>query len=414
MNTPAISVIELSKHFKQYSRPLDRLLELIPGSRTRHKLHRVLQGLSFDIAKGESVGLIGRNGAGKSTLLKLLTGTLLPSSGIMKIEGRVTALLELGMGFHPEFSGYENVLMAGQLQGMSRDEINSKMDEIIAFAEIGEAISQPVRVYSSGMMVRLAFAVATAIQPDVLIVDEALAVGDSYFQHKCFRRIREFRDKNVTLIFVSHDPLAIKSLCDRAILIEGGYVAMDGAPSQVLDYYNALIAVTKDELALHEEHIITNDSLGSVRSGSGEVRFESVSVSGLAAEGTQFSESDRLELVIVVLVNKRVDDLTIGFMIKDRLGNEVFGTNTHHMGLSEKLDSLVEGSRLKLKLKIDPLGLGEGSYNITVAAHALDSHLAKNYDWLDQAVTIDVGRSNFPRFAGVVRLPVTAEIVDPL
>ena len=192
---------------------------------------------------------------------------MVPTAGHIEVNGRVAALLELGMGFHPEFTGYENVLMAGQLQGLSRQEVAACLDDIVAFAEIGDAIHEPVRVYSSGMLVRLAFATATAIRPDILIVDEALAVGDAYFQHKCYNRIRQFREQGATLLFVSHDPLAIKSLCSRALLIEVGRVAMDSDPVQVLDYYNALIAMDEEAVTVHEEHIQAPTELSGIRSG---------------------------------------------------------------------------------------------------------------------------------------------------
>src|SRR5205085_1659835 len=207
-----------------------RLAEwMIPG-RPRHKLKWVLRDVSFSVKPGEAVGLIGINGAGKSTLLKLITGTTQPTTGGVHMEGRVAALLELGMGFHPDFTGRQNVFMAGQLLGMTVDEIARLMPEIEAFAEIGDYMDQPVRVYSSGMQMRVAFSVATARRPDILIVDEALSVGDAYFQHKSFARIRSFREMGTTLLFVSHDKSAIQALCDEAILLHGGRIAIQGDP----------------------------------------------------------------------------------------------------------------------------------------------------------------------------------------
>jgi len=201
----------------------------------RRDLHWVLRDIDFRVEQGEAVGLIGVNGAGKSTLLKLITGTSVPTEGHICTPERIAALLELGMGFHADFTGRQNVMLAGRMQGLERDEILALMPEIEAFADIGHYIDEPVRTYSSGMFVRLAFSVATAVRPEVLIIDEALAVGDTYFQHKSFARIREFREQGTTLLFVSHDPTAIKSLCDRAILLGEGRVLMDGAPDSVLD-----------------------------------------------------------------------------------------------------------------------------------------------------------------------------------
>jgi lipopolysaccharide transport system ATP-binding protein len=425
MTNNMVSVTHLDKAFKRYARISHRLLEWLPGGRPHHELHWVLRDLNFTIARGESVGLVGRNGAGKSTLLKLLTGTLQPTAGQIQVNGRVGALLELGMGFHPEFSGFENVLMAGQLQGMTRLEVLACMDEIVAFAEIGDALMEPVRVYSSGMMVRLAFATATAVRPDILIVDEALAVGDAYFQHKCFRRIREFREKGVTLLFVSHDPMAVKSLCDRALLIEGGRVAMDADPLKVLDYYNALIALDEKVIANHEAHIqaaqVTqgaDDTEGAegqqvtqgTRSGTGEAKIASVHLLRQGKVTYQVMEGEALDLVIDLAVHQDLPDVTVGLLLRDRLGNEVFGTNTHHLGLSDQLHDVKAGARISLTFAIDKLNLGPGSYSLTVAAHGADNHLAGNYDWWDQALILEVGFGSGPRFNGVMRLPVKASV----
>ena len=226
-----ITVTELGKAYKQYLNRWSRLIEwLKSGHVKRHQLKWVLQDISFTVKAGEAVGIIGINGAGKSTLLKLITGTTLPTTGSVHMTGRVAALLELGMGFHPDFTGRQNAFMAAQLMGISNDEIVRQMPEVEAFAEIGEYIDQPVRVYSSGMQMRLAFSVATAMRPDILIVDEALSVGDAYFQHKSFDRIRQFQKAGTTLLIVSHDKAAIQSICDQAILLKAGRLVMQGKP----------------------------------------------------------------------------------------------------------------------------------------------------------------------------------------
>lgn len=207
----------------------------------------MLQDINFTVNPGEAVGIIGINGAGKSTLLKMITGTSQPTKGNVHISGRVAALLELGMGFHPDFTGRQNVYMAGQLMGLHADDISKLMPKIEAFAEIGDYLDSPVRLYSSGMQMRLAFSVATSIRPDVLIVDEALSVGDDYFQHKSFERIRDFRRQGTTLLIVSHDKQAIQSMCDRAILLNAGRIEMEGEPEAVMDYYNALLAAKQNQ-----------------------------------------------------------------------------------------------------------------------------------------------------------------------
>ena len=258
-----ITVSELGKAYKQYPNRWSRLIEWLKSGRVkRHQLKWVLQDISFTVKAGEAVGIIGINGAGKSTLLKLITGTTRPTTGSVHMTGRVAALLELGMGFHPDFTGRQNAFMAAQLMGISSDEIMRQMPEIEAFAEIGEYIDQPVRVYSSGMQMRLAFSVATAMRPDILIVDEALSVGDAYFQHKSFDRIRQFQKAGTTLLIVSHDKAAIQSICDQAILLKAGRLVMQGKPEAVMDYYNAISAAHQQQEI--GQFILANGSIQTV------------------------------------------------------------------------------------------------------------------------------------------------------
>src|SRR4051812_7013515 len=285
-----IQVRDLGKAYKRYPTHRARLLEwLLPKGAPRHDTVWVLRGIDFEVQPGEAVGIIGINGAGKSTLLKLITGTAAPSTGSVTIGGRVAAMLELGMGFHPDFSGRQNALMAGQLLGVCAAEMAALMPEIEAFAEIGTYIDQPVRVYSSGMQMRLAFAVATARRPDVLIVDEALSVGDAYFQHKSFERIRSFREQGTTLLIVSHDKGAIQSVCDRAILLADGRLAREGKPEEIMDYYNALIAEkenTKGENDSVRQERLAGGKLQTI-SGTGEARVADIALfdeSGARAE----------------------------------------------------------------------------------------------------------------------------------
>ena len=408
MHPPILTVTHLGKAFKRYARIRHRLLEWLPFGGPHHQQRWVLQDLNFSLQAGESVGLIGRNGAGKSTLLKLLTGTLQPTTGRVQVQGRVAALLELGMGFHPQFSGYDNVLMAGQLQGMTRSQVLACMQDIVDFSEIGDALHQPVREYSSGMTVRLAFATATAMRPDLLIVDEALAVGDAYFQHKCTQRIKKFQAQGVTLLFVSHDPLAVKTLCSRALLIEGGRIAMDGEPAQVLDYYNALIALKEASLTDHANHISASPVTRGVRSGTGEVHISAVRITQHGKEINQLSEGDAVRITIDLDISQSLPGVTVGILLRDRLGNEVFGINTHHLGLNLSLSPLEVGSQQRIHFDIDKLSLGSGSYSLSVAAHGADNHLSANYDWWDHASTLEVGPGSGPLFTGLVRLSLTA------
>lgn len=234
----AIAIVNLGKAYKQYPTRWARLLEwLMLGKRKYHRTKWVLKHANLMIKAGESVGIMGVNGAGKSTLLKMITGTTQPTTGSIKISGRVVAMLELGMGFHPDFTGRQNVYMSGQLMGITSEHISRLMPEIESFAEIGEYIDQPVRIYSSGMQVRLAFSIATAVRPDVLIVDEALSVGDAYFQAKCYQRINKFKEEGTTLLLVSHSPGDVVKHCDRAILLKDGVVALDGSSRDVSNRY---------------------------------------------------------------------------------------------------------------------------------------------------------------------------------
>jgi lipopolysaccharide transport system ATP-binding protein len=294
--------------------------------------------------------------------------------------------------------------MAGQLLGYGVDEIARLMSKIEAFAEIGEYIDQPVRFYSSGMQMRLAFSVATAHRPDILIVDEALSVGDAYFQHKCFDRIREFREQGTTLLIVSHDKMAIQSICDRAILLNGGGVALEGKPEVVMDYYNALIA-DKENQTVRQEALES----GKVQtiSGTGECQIESIALLANNQATDMVQVGQAVSLKVVVACEQDVSSLVFGYMIKDRVGQSVFGTNTHHLG--KEMLNLKAGDRLELLLNFTA-NLGPGTYSLAVALHAHDSHLSKNYEWRDHALVFSVINSSQDHFLGVNWLPPELEI----
>lgn len=398
-----ITVTNLGKAYKQYPTHWSRLIEwLDPRRKQHHTLHWVLQDVNFSVRSGEALGIIGINGAGKSTLLKMIVGTTQPSTGSVTLTGRVAALLELGMGFHPDFTGRQNVTMAGQLLGYSVDEIIALMPEIEAFAEIGEYIDQPVRVYSSGMQVRLAFSVATARRPDVLIVDEALSVGDAYFQHKSFDRIREFRKQGTTLIIVAHDKAAIQAICDRAILLNAGRLEMEGLPEAVMDYYNAMLADRQNQKLTQET--LEDGSVQTV-SGTGEAVIEEVTLldaSGRLVEVVGVGQPVALSVKIRCV--HAIPELVIGYMIKDRLGQTVFGTNTHH--LNRVLVDLAAGQIVELSFEF-MANLGVGSYSVAVAAHAGYVHVGTNYEWRDRALLFNVVNMAVEEFVGVAWLPTT-------
>lgn len=343
----SITVTNLGKAYKQYPTRWARLAEwIIPGSKSRHQLKWVLQDVSFTVNPGEAVGIIGINGAGKSTLLKMITGTTQPTTGSVQIKGRVAALLELGMGFHPDFTGRQNVLMAGQLQGLGVEEVQALMPEIEAFADIGDYIDQPVRVYSSGMQVRLAFAVATAVRPEILIVDEALSVGDVAFQRKCFQRIESFRAAGTTLLFVSHDTSTIKKLCSRSVYLRNGQLWLYDDAKLVCDLYEKhLFGFTEDEPEVDDVAKSTTKTLGG---------YLDASLNGIATEQSFGGEhavienvsiqTDSGEVINVVRGSKAITlaysvhcknnaaKVNFGMMIRTVEGIAIYGTNTNNDG----------------------------------------------------------------------------------
>ena len=239
MSDIVIKAEHISKIYKIYEKDIDRLKETFhPFHKRYSKDFYALKDVSFEIERGENVGLIGKNGAGKSTLLKLITGVLTPTSGTLQVNGKIASLLELGAGFNPDMTGIENIYMNGLLMGHSREAMDEKVDDIVSFADIGDFIKQPVKTYSSGMFARLAFAVNAFVEPDILIIDEALSVGDSFFQSKCMDKMRKMIDGGVTVLFVSHDTFAVKNLCERAFYIKAGNLIMDGKAKEVVEVYN--------------------------------------------------------------------------------------------------------------------------------------------------------------------------------
>jgi lipopolysaccharide transport system ATP-binding protein len=401
----SIRVTNLGKAYKQYPTRWSRLAEwVLPFLGLRHQLSWVLKDINFRVEPGEAVGIIGVNGAGKSTLLKLITGTAQPTTGNVEISGRVAAMLELGMGFHPDFTGRQNVFMAGQLLGLNVEEITALMPEIEAFAEIGEYIDQPVRVYSSGMQMRLAFSVATARRPDVLIVDEALSVGDAYFQHKSFDRIRAFRKAGTTLLIVSHDKHAIQSICDRAILLNSGKLALEGEPEAVMDYYNAMLAERGNQTVRQEK--LEDDTTRTI-SGTGEATVVDVALLDEKRERVEVvNVGQRVTLRVVVEVQQDVPELVLGYMIKDRLGQPAFGTNTYY--LQGGIHHLTKGERVEYAFTF-LANLGDGSYSVSTALHTQDTHIAANYEWRDHSLVFNVVNLDRDRFVGLAWLPPEME-----
>jgi ABC-type polysaccharide/polyol phosphate transport system ATPase subunit len=358
----AITVEGVSKRFEIYVHPADRLKQFILprlrrliASQTRQYFREfwALQDISMQVRKGESCGIVGLNGSGKSTLLQIITGTLYPTLGKVTIEGRIAALLELGSGFSPNFTGRENVYMNGAVLGFSRNQIDSRLDDIQSFADIGEHFDQPLAAYSTGMQMRLAFAVATTFDPDILIIDEALAVGDAYFQQKCFHRIERFKNTGGTLLFVSHDAATVKHLCDKAILLSLGKVVIQGTPKTVIDLYQGLVAQKTD---LSEHGVVVSQSQNAQPGQSSRW----LGPKGTWTKATTISTNQQAELIDFKLLNgagqpvssiESESSLTVqyrirlkkdferpafGLVVRDRIGQSVFETSTYAMRMAER------------------------------------------------------------------------------
>jgi lipopolysaccharide transport system ATP-binding protein len=379
----------VGKCFPLYKRPVDRLLEWCGVAQTSRPFW-ALRNITLAVQPGKTTGLVGVNGSGKSTLLKLMTGTLLPTTGTLKVEGRVAALLELGTGFHPEFTGRQNIWINGQFLGMTPQEIAQRQDSIIAFSELGDFIDQPIRTYSSGMIVRLGFSIAAAVNPDVLIIDEALSVGDAHFSQKCLRRIREFKESGATILFVSHDPNAVTTLCDEAVLLHEGQILEVGKPRDVLERYGVLLAAqsTENKAMAFQRSAMKSPNSEATKSGTFEALITKVRTLDERGEESQiFFTGGQLRVELEVLFLSTVVSPTIGILIRDAFGTDLFGTNTKLKEMD--LGTVTEGTVIQLEISL-PLQLGEGKYTITAAVHRDETHLEKCYDWTDRAAAFSV------------------------
>lgn len=411
MNT-ALRVESVSKQYRMYDHPGDRLKEMLTrGLWKRHREFWALQDISFEIEAGTTTGIIGPNGSGKSTLLQIITGTLEPTHGTVWHEGRIAALLELGAGFNPEFTGLENIFMNAALIGFSRSETETLIPEIERFAEIGSFIHQPVKTYSSGMYVRLAFSIAISASPRILIIDEALAVGDAVFQHRCTRRIREMQESGVTIFFVSHDPGAVRALCSRAILLNAGRIESDGKPADTLNHYQKLIMAREhdyDRAAAAPEGTDADtfsDAEGTplqytFRHGDGSAEVLRVELLDAAYHPIELVESGEPVCVrMLVRFRADVEDPVCGFLIRNRHGIHLYGTNTELQQV--ELGTLRRGEVVEITFAFD-CRLAPDSYSIAVAAHSPD---AVSFDWLDGALFFQVMSTD--RMDGVANLNAT-------
>ncbi len=389
MSTPdiAIRVRAMSKVYKIYRHPVDLLRELLARG-PHHKEHRALDRVSFDVHRGEVLGILGRNGAGKSTLLKILAGTLMPTAGTVEINGRVTAILELGTGFHPDYTGRENIYMGGLCLGMSRKEIASKLDEIIAFSELEDFIDNEFRTYSSGMQARLTFSTAAAVDPDVLIIDEALAVGDAKFQLKCFERISRLRDAGKTILLVTHDENAITQFCDRAVIVEHGTIYADAEPKIIAAMYLHLLFGRSQEAGSHPERLHAGHTQDHAYRRFGNGRASVVKYGLLDPLGNRVvtaQSGKRYTLVMRVCTSVPIDDWSVGFTIKDARGVVVWGLTSVTQKVSPT--PLIAGDVLDARVDIS-MWLTDGDYFVNLGiGHASDGQMI---DFIDDAIHFKV------------------------
>ncbi len=338
----AIEIRNLSKMYKLYNKPSDRLRDSLGLSRKkRYKEHYALQNINFDIHEGECVGIIGTNGSGKSTILKIITGVLSPTEGTVTVNGRISALLELGAGFNPEYSGMENIYLNGTMLGFSEEEIDSRLDEILSFADIGDFVNQPVKTYSSGMFVRLAFAVAINIDPEILVVDEALSVGDVFFQSKCYHKFEEFKKQGKTILFVSHDLGSVSKYCDRVILLNQGEMLDEGTPKAMVDMYKQLLVhqdpVKQAENTEPEENwkdgFQVNPNTLEYGEKQAEIR-DFVVVDSSGRHTNTIEKGSEFEIKMRLHFNESIQQPIAAFTIKNIQGTEITGTNTMYEGIN--------------------------------------------------------------------------------
>lgn len=396
MSKTVLEVKNLYKSYKQYGSEFERFAGWFGINFKASHENYTLNDISFSISKGESIGIIGQNGAGKSTLLKIITGTLKATRGSCTVNGRVSAILELGMGFLPDLTGRENVYNTSALLGIGKSEVDNSILEIEEFADIGEYFDQPVRMYSSGMQVRVAFSLATSYNPDILIIDEALSVGDAYFQHKCFERIKKLRDNGTNLMFVSHDKNAVLSLCTRAILLEHGSIIKDGEPYEVFDFYNAIIAEKEDNNIAQKKN--ANGKL-STTSGTKRATIENIAICNIDGEQADvFEVAEKIILKIKAVAKDDLDSLVLGFAIKDRLGQSVYGTNTWHT--NQTLNDIKNGEIFDFKIEFEA-NFGPANYSIVLALTKDSTHLSENYEWIDMAAIFHVVNTNKIIFDGI-------------
>lgn len=462
----AISVNNISKCYNIYSSPRDRLKQFVLPKFQRLTGKSVqryydefwaLNNINFSIKKGEAAGIIGRNGSGKSTLLQLITGTLTPTTGTIHTQGRIAALLELGSGFNPEFTGRENIYLNGAVLGLSRSEIDAKFDAIAGFADIGTHLDQPVKTYSSGMMVRLAFAVQVQLEPDILIVDEALAVGDALFQKRCFQQIEKLTSNGVTLLFVSHDQESVRTLTNKAILLDRGTQLSTGLSSEVLLEYRRLLhreeskyfsqlaedvaahadatreenKITEStipaETTIHAENIAVEDAAPSrtdkLSFGEGEAEVESVELFTASGERSNaFNPGDKIKIRVNCKVNKDINHINVGIRIRNKEGVKIYSWGTLNQDMFVRFHQIERPQFWEREFKAGDRFYVDMDFDCTLGTNLYEIQAAVSYEgtpnyfsqrilhWRDEAAFfhVNVLRDEY-FFGGILDLKMNAE-----
>lgn len=417
MSDTVIQVKNLSKAYKLYAQPMDRIKEAV--SLTRKQYHQnfyAVNNLSFEVKRGETLGIIGKNGSGKSTLLKMLTGVLSPSSGSISLQGRVSALLELGAGFNGELSGMDNIRLNGTLLGYTKQYIDQIHDEILDFADIGDFIHQPVKTYSSGMFVRLAFAVAINVKPEIFIVDEALSVGDMRFQQKCYRKIKEIKEHG-TVLLVSHDMGALTNFCDRIIWLHDGKIYKEGAPEPILEDYQAFMSYGVEEMITEPAGGMWADGdekEGRTKSfGSRRAVFETVRI--LDAKNktslTWVSSGQEILIDMHIKVFEAVADPILGFNVKDAIGNMIIVSNTFFE--NARMEDLKPGQAVnyKWKFKVPHLRSGQYALDIALASGTYEAH--EQIQWINDAIVLYINNPRPYQHGRGWYVPVDVELIKP-
>lgn len=399
--TVVIKAENLCKTYKIYNKRLDRLKEtFLPFKKQYHTPFSALDNVNIEVNKGDTVGIVGRNGSGKSTLLQIICGILQPTAGSIKVKGRISALLELGAGFNPEFTGLENIYLNAAILGMQKDDIDDCLDDILSFADIGQFVKQPVKTYSSGMYVRLAFAVAINVKPDILIVDEALSVGDTLFQAKCFGKFREFQNNGTTILFVTHSTDLISRYCNSAILLDMGKMRMQDSAKEVVDTYNRLVVGYDSSQAKglnvnNEKRKTKDDSLDDIYSSNSEHRYGNRKVEILEFgiknhnnEGVNNIRRGANSVFWVKLrINEFVVDPIVAYTIKDPKGLEIAGTNTYFQKMS--IGEMKPGKTILVEFK-QVMSLNPGGYLLSFGAAGFEDAEYVVYDRRFDVITFNV------------------------